>query len=250
MKKFIIILYLAAASLPLDAQQLKLLSYNIRHCEGMDGQIDYARTAAVINAASPDVVALQEVDSCTKRSDGRYTLHELSVLTGMTPTFAPAIDFDGGKYGIGMLSRTVPVKVAIHPLPGAEEARTMLVAEFKDYMVCSVHLSLTPADRLKSIGIIASILSENRSKPIFVMGDFNNEQTADFLKLLRRNFRILNDPRQPTYPSDAPTDDIDYIISLKHSGKERLLDNGVIDERMASNHRPVWVTCELKCAKK
>lgn len=249
MKKFIIALCLVAATMPLGAQQLKLMSYNIRHCEGMDRQIDYGRTAAVINAANADVVALQEVDSCTKRSDGKYTLKELADRTGMTATFAPAIDFDGGKYGIGLLSRTSPIKVFSRPLPGAEEARTMLVAEFEKYVICCVHLSLTPADRLKSIGIIASVLSESRGKPTFVMGDFNNAPTADFMKLLRHKFRILNDFKQPTCPSDTPTDAIDYIISLKRSGKVRLSDRGVIDERMASDHRPVWIICELKCAK-
>lgn len=72
-------------------------------------------------------------------------------LTGMHPFFAPAIDYDGGKYGIGMLSREKPLDVRVVPLPGREEARTLFVADFPDYTFVGTHLSLTGDDRMASL---------------------------------------------------------------------------------------------------
>ena len=36
-----------------------VMSYNVRHCEGMDGKLDVARIAAVVNRARPRFAALQ-----------------------------------------------------------------------------------------------------------------------------------------------------------------------------------------------
>lgn len=75
---------------------VNILSYNVRNCIGMDGKRDYQRTANVILQASPDVVALQEMDSASTRNEGVYTLGKLAELTGMHPTYAAAIPFQGG----------------------------------------------------------------------------------------------------------------------------------------------------------
>ena len=51
---------------------LKLMTYNIKNANGMDDVCNFQRIANVINNASPDVVAIQEVDSMTKRSGQKY----------------------------------------------------------------------------------------------------------------------------------------------------------------------------------
>jgi len=51
-----------------------ILSYNVRNCRGMDDSTDYQRVAAIIKRNKPDVVALQELDSATRRSDGVVVL--------------------------------------------------------------------------------------------------------------------------------------------------------------------------------
>ena len=58
--------------------------------------------------ASPDVVAIQEVDSMICRSGQKYVLGEIAERTQMYACFAPAIGFEGGKYGIGLLTKQVP----------------------------------------------------------------------------------------------------------------------------------------------
>ena len=75
--------------------RVRVLTYNIHHGEGMDGRIDLVRQAEILNREAPDLVALQEVDRGTKRSGGVDQLAELGRLTGLTPTFGRAIDFQG-----------------------------------------------------------------------------------------------------------------------------------------------------------
>jgi endonuclease/exonuclease/phosphatase family metal-dependent hydrolase len=90
---------------------ITILSYNVRNCLGLDNAVNYQRVADVINRANADIVALQELDSATSRSKGVSVLNELATLTGMIPTYRASIDFRGGKYGIGVLSREKPLKV-------------------------------------------------------------------------------------------------------------------------------------------
>ena len=68
-------------------QQLRIMSYNVRHCAGMDLVVDYDRTATVIAQQQPDVIALQELDSMTGRSGHQDQLDELASRTGYHPVF-------------------------------------------------------------------------------------------------------------------------------------------------------------------
>ena len=123
---------------------LKFMSYNIRNGRGIDNVQDLGRVAEIINRTAPDIVALQELDSVTGRMAGRFIPGELGEMTGMHARFCRAIDYDGGAYGVGLLSRDEPLAVRRIPLPGRKESRVLFVAEFPDYVVCVTHLSLTP----------------------------------------------------------------------------------------------------------
>lgn len=59
------------------AQQVNILSYNVHNCIGMDKEYNYRRIANVISQTSPDIVALQELDSVTVRNKGIHALGEL-----------------------------------------------------------------------------------------------------------------------------------------------------------------------------
>ena len=99
----------SAVARPSCRTELRVLTYNIHHGEGVDGKFDLPRIAEVIKSVSPHVVALQEVDQQTARSSGVDQPAELSRLTGMEVVFGRNIDFQGGGYGTAVLS-TLPVK--------------------------------------------------------------------------------------------------------------------------------------------
>ncbi|MBO7248816.1 MAG: endonuclease, partial [Bacteroidales bacterium] len=135
MKKGALILgFLMVALSAFSQEYVKMMSYNVRSAKGMDGERDYQRIANIIRNAAPDVVAVQELDSMTLRSNNIYVLGEIAHRAQMHPTYLPAIDFDGGKYGIGILSREVPLRTDGIALPGREEKRALLIAEFERYI--------------------------------------------------------------------------------------------------------------------
>lgn len=249
MKKIFLLVFAILFIFSMQAQNtLKLMTYNIRNATGMDNVCNFQRIANVINNASPDVVAIQEVDSMTNRSGQKYVLGEIAERTQMHDYFAPAIDFDEGKYGIGLLSKQVPLRLQILPLPGREEARALILAEFEDYIYCCTHMSLTGEDRMKSLELLKTFIASSR-KPLFLAGDMNDEPESDFIKELQKDFQILSNPKQHTYPAPEPKETIDYIAALKqNTGGFAVISTKVINEPMASDHRPILV--ELRTAEK
>ena len=249
MKKNLLFIFSALFTFSAQAQNtLKLMSYNIKNANGMDNVCNFQRIANVINNASPDVVAIQEVDSMTNRSGQKYVLGEIADRTQMHGYFAPAIDYDGGKYGIGLLTKQVPLRLQTLPLPGREEARTLILAEFTDYIYCCTHMSLTEEDRMKSLELVKAFTSSS-TKPLFLAGDMNAEPESGFIKELQKDFQILSNPKQHTFPAPDPKETIDYIATLKQNAKGfAVISAKVINEPMASDHRPILV--ELRTAEK
>ncbi len=249
MKKNLLFIFAALFIFSAQAQNtLKLMSYNIKNANGMDNVCNFQRIANVINNTSPDVVAIQEVDSMTNRSGQKYVLGEIAERTQMHGYFAPAIDYDGGKYGIGLLTKQVPLRLQSLPLPGREEARTLILAEFADYIYCCTHMSLTEEDRMKSLELVKAFTSSS-TKPLFLAGDMNAEPESGFIKKLQKDFQILSNPKQHTFPAPDPKETIDYIATLKQNAKGfAVISAKVINEPMASDHRPILV--ELRTAEK
>lgn len=245
MKKICFYLLLLLLPAGVAAQDtLRIMTYNVKNALGMDGRRNYWRVAGVVARVVPDVVAVQELDSATSRSQGDYVLGELARITKMHATYAPAISFSGGKYGIGILSREAPQRTFSVPLPGREERRTLLVAEFRDYVFCCAHLSLTTEDRMASLPLILDALA-GMDKPVFIAGDWNDTPDSPFLQALGRSFRLLSDTAQHTYPSPAPVQTIDYVAALRPADGVKVLSARVPDERVASDHRPVVVEVML-----
>lgn len=224
---------------------LKILSYNVRNCVGLDRNTDYSRVADIILRINADVVAIQELDSSTTRSKGVVVLNELASKSGMVATYSSSIDFQGGKYGVGILTREKPVSWQKIPLPGNEEKRSLLIVELKEFVICCTHLSLTREDRLTSVEIINKA-TERYSKPVVLAGDLNAEANSVELNSLQRNWLILNNPLQLTFPANDPNKCIDFILLRKNNKYHASgIDTKVDADNEASDHRPVWVSFSL-----
>lgn len=220
---------------------LKILTYNVRNCKGMDNVTDYLRVAKVISRINADVVAIQELDSVTERSKRIDVLAELARKTGMFPTYNSSIRFQGGAYGIGFLTREKPLHSEALPLPGSEEKRSVLLVETENYVVCCTHFSLTQRDRAESVGIINHLVSKYK-KPVFLAGDLNAEAGSPEILKFSETWQILNDPLNPTFPANKPVECIDFILSKKSERFQfKVIENSVEDEPVASDHLPVWV---------
>lgn len=247
----LVVLFLVASSSAYGNDGYRIMSYNIRNAKGLDNKTDYTRISGVILSESPEVVALQELDQKTRRSKGIDVLAEIAKLTQMYPSYGPAIDYDGGKYGIGILTKEKPLKVEYFPLPGREEQRCLLVVELKEYVFCCSHWSLTGKDRKTTVKIVTDKMKE-QSKPVILCGDFNSEPDERPIKELKKDWALLNS-EAATFPADAPKIHIDYICGSDPTGKRSFQDwsdavvkTYVVDEKVASDHRPVVVELDPK----
>lgn len=220
-------------------KSVTVLSYNVRAGLGLDGVRDIARAAEVIRRAGADVVALQEIDRGTKRSGGVDQLAELERLTEMKATWCKTIDYDGGEYGIALLSRREPIGVRRLALPGGGEPRRLLVAEFPDYFMGVTHLPLAEEDRLACVPEIRTVL--NDAKPVFLAGDWNDVPGSPFVQKMRLPFALVSGV-EPTFPADKPDRCIDFIaVSRRHRARFEHVTHEVLPEAVVSDHRPVLV---------
>ena len=100
---------------------LRVATYNIHRCRGLDGRTNPARIADVIRAVDADVVALQEVVGAGPNSAGHA--EELGALLGMGWVMAPVRHLRGSLFGNVVLSR-FPIRHHLqHDLPGRPASR-------------------------------------------------------------------------------------------------------------------------------
>ena len=235
------------------SHDMKLMSYNVMHCAGIDGKVDIARTAAVIKRENPRFAGLQELDcKSAKRSFGVDQPAELGRLTGMHATFGPAIDLQGGKYGVAMLSRDKPLSSRQIPLPG-KEPRTLLLVDFPDCTVGVTHLSVSAeAERTESVALIRQAVGPKPKKPVFIMGDWNARPQSEVLASMRKFMTVISDETGRTYhgkPAQGPEKEqeycIDYIaIDSAHAPRWKVSGRKTIADETTSDHKPITVTVE------
>ncbi|MDD4514380.1 endonuclease/exonuclease/phosphatase family protein [Massilibacteroides sp.] len=234
---------------PKEANSLRIMSYNVKNCSGMDNVTDYQRIADVINRVTPDVVAVQELDSATQRSQGVFVLKELAERTLKHWTYAPAIDYQGGRYGVGVLSKEKPLGYKMVPLPGREEQRMLLIVEFEKYVFCCTHFSLTKEDQELSVPIIFDAI-KGIQKPLFLAGDMNTVYDSPTQVALREKFKTLNNYKENTIPVVNPNRCIDFIYGYENGNTYSVLKRRVLfEEQVASDHLPLFVDVRLSADK-
>ncbi len=228
-------------------QELTIMTYNIKHGEGMDDRWNLFRPIAVVEKIRPDVLCLQEVDRGTKRSFGAdepYMMgHILAPLWRWA--FVKSFDSNGGEYGNAILSCEEPLSTVRCPLPGVNEPRSLILCEFANYAVATFHASLHEETRLASVATLER-LAKTFPKPLFIAGDWNDVPDSRFLRAIGESFAILSDTSVKTAAADKPTACIDYVaVDKAHADRVRVLEATVPDEPLASDHRPVVVRVAL-----
>lgn len=256
MKPWFVVLSLAAACVSTlasehDPLSLRVLTYNIHHGEGTDGNIDLSRTADVIRRAGADLVALQEVDRATARTGDVDQLAELERLTGMHGVFGKAMDFQGGEYGVAILSRLPIDAVDNTPLPGApeREPRTALSVHVATPSGLRLRFTSTHLDqgrdslsRSAQVRFLADTMSRSGG-PSLLAGDFNSTAETDLMATVRSAWTDLFTAPLPVGPDGTPRRRVDYVFGRPGSAWHTL-DSAVIEDRLASDHRPVLVALE------
>jgi endonuclease/exonuclease/phosphatase family metal-dependent hydrolase len=242
-----------------SAATLRILCYNIHYGQGMDGNYDVKRIADVIAKFKPDLVALQEIDVGVERSGRVHQIRRMAEHLGMASRYGPTQHYQGGLYGNGVLTKLPILDVAIHPLPYTEATKerttyprgavavTVRAPNGQPVRFVSTHFQHNvPEDRLAEAKAINKLFTSQKDKtPTILAGDMNAQPTADpVVELLKHWTHASDSPDSPTAPSTKPRSRIDYIF-YRSTDSFRLTESKVIDEKMASDHLPVFAVLEL-----
>lgn len=251
--------------------RIRVVTYNILGGRNTDGARDLKRVAEVIRAMNADFVAMQEVDVGTERIKGVDVAKELGVLTGMQHFFAEAMPFQGGKYGVGALTRLPVESNRGHALPGRPKSEPRAAVE----VVCRIgdgdgaqkvrfigtHLDhqRDETDRLMQVEKLVDLFPEpSAGVPSILAGDFNADLPSEAMQVLLGKW-VATWPEGkalPTFPSNGPRVAIDHVLVGKEAkwkvlrivaGTAIFPEDAKWKEKLekASDHVPVVVELEL-----
>ena len=248
----------AAPPAPAASTTARVLVYNIHAGKDAAGTDNLSGVADLVRATGADLVLLQEVDQGTRRSGGVDQPAVLAARTGMHVAFGSALDYDGGEYGVAILSRWPIVRDTLIHLPvtppqeragGSHEPRGALRVFIASPMgrltVIDTHLDPSSDDhwRRQEADTIASLIARARQRGELVIagGDFNSTPESAVQAALREGMRDSWEECAKgdgfTYPADAPVKRIDYL----YLGDSIHCRSARVVETRVSDHRPLLV---------
>lgn len=242
-------------------EEIRVVTYNIHHGEGVDGQFDLKRIANRLLAVDPHIVALQEVDQGTRRASGVDQPAELAKLTNMEVVYGRNIDYDGGGYGTAILTKLpvrkheqVKLKSFYESTANHPEQRGVQVLELGDedgpgLLFLNTHFDYRPPDdeRMAAAKTTNELVAKRGDELAILAGDLNAPPESRPIEELRKEWKVagLQSEAKPanalpllTFPSDKPNRWIDYIM-MRPADKWEVVEVRVLDEPVASDHRPL-----------
>jgi endonuclease/exonuclease/phosphatase family metal-dependent hydrolase len=198
---------------------LRIATYNIHRCRGMDRRILPSRTAAVIAEIEADVIALQEVVGASATHPGHA--EELGAALGMGWVMAPTRRLRGHLFGNVVLSRLPIRHHAQYDLSWKRREprccqRVDLAVDDATVHLYNVHLGTSLLERRHQAVRLAAVVHDRRvSGPKVVLGDFNEWTRGLATRMLMEKlhsvdlFRHLK--RRKTYPGFFPMLHLDHI---------------------------------------
>jgi endonuclease/exonuclease/phosphatase family metal-dependent hydrolase len=239
---------------------LRLMTYNVHRCVGVDKKLDIARVAAVIAAMKPDVVALQELDVGRRRTGGVDQAHALAEKLGMRRHFNAAMHVEEEQYGDAILT-ALPEKLVragalphYRRVPGNEPRGAVWITVEKDgveVQVINTHLGLVPQEQQKQVAaLIGDWMTHPKwSGPCVLMGDLNATPFSATYRMLAAVLRDAQGDRKEsptaTFPSGFPFLRIDHVFLAGEMSVSKIESPYDARARKASDHLPLVVELEL-----
>lgn len=225
---------------------IRVATYNIKHGRGMDGTLNLERTLATLKTLNADIIALQEVDDQARRSGGVDQASWLAERLGMHASYGAFMDFQGGRYGLAILSRRPILSHESWRLPEGNEPRVALATRIetdagKVVTAVAVHFDWVKDDGFRYAQAMETLRQiQTLDTPWIVFGDFNDVPESRTMNAFRQVGKDATKPRDSatTFPADQPRIEIDYIMTGPPSAWEPT-SSWVIPESVASDHRPV-----------
>ena len=225
----------------LQLAELRLASWNIRKCVGLDRRRDPSRVARVLADLDADVVALQEADRRLGQRPAALPNFLIEQETDLRPIDAGGHNCSLGWHGNAILHGRRVTCIERHSLhlPGLEP-RGALIADLARgdtrFRVVAVHLGFLRRYRQLQLATIRTHLDRLSALPTVIMGDFNEwSQTRGFEAL--GAFEVHSPGR--TFHASRPMAALDRIavnggISVDSA---EVVENSLT--RVASDHLPI-----------
>ena len=247
---------------PEAPEVVRVMTYNVHRCLGLDRRWSPQRIAEVIALCRPDVVALQEVDVGRARSGHVDQAEVIARDLGMDVQFFPAVRVLEELYGDAILSRWPARLVKADGLPGLGRLRRLEprgalwssidVAGVK-LQVINTHLGLIGRERVRQVEVLLGadwLGHPDCRNPVVLTGDLNATPRS---RAYRRLAASLDDAQRaasvrrarPTFPTRFPTLRIDHVFVGR--GIEVLAASTVRTPlaRLASDHLPLVVDIDI-----
>ncbi len=254
MKIFLIVLISLIYTFQTNAQTLKVMSYNIHIGQDSKNVDQLENLAEFIKSTQADLIGLQEVDSVCNRSGNIDQIKFLAEKTGMYYAYARHFAFDGGSYGIGILSKHPLSNVKDHRIiltsTGTEDAatRALLTAqvflEKKKLTFATVHMDYRDSNsRYTQAEELVKLFGE-MEQPVILTGDFNARPGTKEVMKLQTIFTDATNDSAITFPATNPLNKIDYIMVSKEN-LEEIIEQEVYPV-LHSDHLPVMSILKFK----
>jgi endonuclease/exonuclease/phosphatase family metal-dependent hydrolase len=227
---------------------IRIASYNLHKCLGLDGRRDPGRVLDVLNGIGADIIALQEVD---RRLGPRPAALPRRLIESGSDFILPDLPVNMvslGWHGQTILTRGHAVSATQRiDLPGMEP-RGAVLAEVAlpsggALRVVGVHLGLVRRSRQLQLRTILRALEGRAPMATVILGDFNEWSARRGLEPLAGAFL----PHAPgrSFHAARPIAALDRIAL---DPRIVLSDAGVVDtalSRIASDHLPIWADVTL-----
>ncbi len=238
---------------------VRILTYNVHACVGLDGRRSPERIARVIARHNPDIVALQELDVGRSRSGHLDQARAIADALEMSLEFHPTVTVADEQFGDAVLSPHRLRLVHAGALPGIGlEPRGAIWVEADvpglpegtpAVQLINTHLSLHPRERVLAADALLGpewLGHPAAGRGIVLCGDFNALSWFPALRRLRR--RLVDaqtdlDGHRPrsTWFGRFPIGRIDHVLVDPGWTVLRVDVPGDTLARVASDHRPVVV---------
>jgi endonuclease/exonuclease/phosphatase family metal-dependent hydrolase len=227
---------------------VRIATYNIHRCRGMDRRVVPARIVQVLRDLKADIVALQEVIGAGPAGAGQA--EEIGAALGMGWVMTSVRTLRQHQFGNVVLSRFPIVHHSQYDLswrtcePRACQRVDVELGTGRLLHVYNVHLGTAVLERRYQAGRLASFVHDRRVVgPKVILGDFNEWVRGLATKTLSALFESVDVKkyikRRRTYPGLFPVLHLDHVY---YEGRVDVLGVEMPRTRktlMASDHLPL-----------
>jgi endonuclease/exonuclease/phosphatase family metal-dependent hydrolase len=227
---------------------LRIATYNIHRCRGMDRRVNPGRIVEVLREIDADVIALQEVIGAGPTASGQA--EEIGAGLGMGWVMTCVRTLRQHQFGNVVMSRLPITHHSQYDLtwrtcdPRACQRADLALGSGQMLHIYNVHLGTAVLERRYQAGRLASFVHDRRvTGPKVILGDFNEWMRGLATKTLSSLFESIDIgahlKRRRTYPGLFPVVHLDHIY---YEGRVEVVNVEMPRTRralMASDHLPL-----------